>query len=91
MIISKFIVFDSKDLLNFTYTVSKPLEGTFGRLSKDGTWDGMVRLLQDGDVDIGLLCVFFECEQALLVVLEGERIWNIVSEATTGSFFAIKS
>ena len=77
--------------MNFTYTVSKPLEGTFGRLSKDGTWNGMVRLLQDGDVDIGLLCVFFECEQALLVVLEGERIWNIVSEATTGSFFAIKS
>ena len=61
--------------MNFTYTLTTPQVGTFGRLSKDGTWNGMVRLLQDGDVDIGLLCVF-ECKQALLVVLEGESIWR---------------
>ena len=76
MIISKSIVFYSKDLLNFTYTLTKPRDGKFGRLSKDGTWNGMVRLLQDWDVDIGLLCVFFKCKQALLVVLKGERIWK---------------
>ena len=59
MIISILVVFHSKDLLNFTYTLTKPQEGNFGRLSKDGTWNGMIRLLQDRDVDIGLFCFFF--------------------------------
>ena len=63
--------------MNFTYTLSKPQEGTFGRLSKDGTWNGMVRLLQDGDVDIGLLCVFFKrgccnCRDFLLQWRDGK-------------------
>ena len=71
IIISKFVVFYSKDLLNFTYTLIKPTDGKFGRLSKDGTWNGMIRLLQDGDVDIGLLCLFFERKLALLVELQG--------------------
>ena len=62
--------------MNFTYTLTTPQNGKFGRLREDGTWDGMVRLLQDGDVDIGLLCVFFECKQALLVVLKQESIWK---------------
>ena len=63
--------------MNFTYTLTKTQDGgTFGRLSKDGTWNGMVRLLQDGDVDIGLLCVFFKRGQDLLVGLEGESIWK---------------
>ena len=78
MIISNFDGFDSKDLLNFTYTLTKPQDGNFGRLNKDGTWNGMIRLLQDGDVDIGLFCLFFESMLALLVALLFGRVIVVV-------------
>ena len=39
--------------MNFTYTLKKPPDLNWGSLQKDGTWNGMVRLLQDQEADIG--------------------------------------
>ena len=33
-------------MLNFTYILKEPKDGAFGTLQDDGTWNGMVRLLQ---------------------------------------------
>ena len=85
MIISKFVVFYSKDLLNFTYTLTKPQDGNFGRLRKDGTWNGMIRLLQNRDVDIGLFCLFLERKLALLVTFQFERVVVVVVEKVSDS------
>ena len=40
-------------MLNFTYTLREPVDGAWGSLQDDGTWNGMVRHLQDHDADIG--------------------------------------
>ena len=40
-------------MLNFTYILKEPKDGAFGTLQDDGTWNGMVRLLQDQEADIG--------------------------------------
>ena len=41
------------DLLNFSYTVTSPTDGEWGRMKDDGTWSGMVGQLETKIVDIG--------------------------------------
>ena len=43
--------------MNFTYTVTKPPDGQFGSRMKNNTWTGMVRMLQNQEVDIGILYI----------------------------------
>ena len=38
--------------MNFTYTVIKPPDGLYGSIQPDGTWNGMVKLLANQDIDI---------------------------------------
>ena len=39
-------------MLNFTFTLIKPEDGQWGALQADGSWTGMVHLLQTQQVDI---------------------------------------
>ena len=41
-----------QEIMNFTYTVIKPPDGQYGVIQPDGTWNGMVKLLANQDVDI---------------------------------------
>ena len=41
-----------QEILNFTYTVIKPPDGLYGSIHPDGTWNGMVQLLANQDIDI---------------------------------------
>ena len=43
--------------MNFTYTVTKPPDGQFGSRMKNNTWTGMVHMLQNQEVDIGILYI----------------------------------
>ena len=39
--------------MNFTFSVIRSPDNQFGAVQPDGSWNGMVRLLVDGKVDIG--------------------------------------
>ena len=39
-------------IMNFTYTLIKPPDGQWGAIQADGTWSGMVTLLQNEIIDI---------------------------------------
>ena len=43
-----------QEIMNFTYTVIEPPDGQYGALEPDGTWNGIVKLLADQDIDIGV-------------------------------------
>ena len=43
-----------QELMNFTYTVIEPPDGQYGALEPDGTWNGIVKLLANQDIDIGV-------------------------------------
>ena len=38
--------------MNFTYTVIKPPDGKWGAIQPDGTWNGMINLLPNQEIDI---------------------------------------
>ena len=38
--------------MNFTYTLIKPSDGKWGAIQPDGTWNGMIDLLADQEIDI---------------------------------------
>ena len=38
--------------MNFTYTLIKPPDGQWGAIQPDGTWNGMISLLANQDIDI---------------------------------------
>ncbi|XP_045130681.1 probable glutamate receptor [Portunus trituberculatus] len=40
--------------MNFTYRLVPPKDKTFGSLNEDGTWNGMVGLVNRGEVDLGM-------------------------------------
>ncbi len=42
-----------KETLNFTFTLTKPPDRSWGSLKKNGSWSGMVRQLQLDNSDIG--------------------------------------
>ena len=39
------------ETLNFTYTYVPPPDGAWGVLQEDGTWNGMMNMVQNEDVD----------------------------------------
>ena len=41
------------NLLNFTFTVTSPLDKQYGGKKSDGTWSGMIGQLVEEEVDIG--------------------------------------
>ena len=41
-------------LLNFSYTTFLPADGKYGSLKDDGSWSGMVGLLETERVDLGM-------------------------------------
>ena len=41
------------ETLNFTYTFIPPPDGAWGVLQEDGTWNGMINLIQKEEVDFG--------------------------------------
>ena len=44
--------------MNFTYTLEPPPDNAWGALQDDGSWNGMMKLVQEETVDIGeILCV----------------------------------
>ena len=43
-----------QEIMNFTYTVIEPSDGQYGALEPDGTWNGIVKLLANQDIDIGV-------------------------------------
>ena len=54
-----------QSVLNFTFTLKKPPDGNWGALQSDGTWNGMVKLLQDQKADIGRAFYFRNCANLL--------------------------
>ena len=38
--------------MNFTYTLIKPPDGQWGAIQPDGSWNGMVKMLADQEIDI---------------------------------------
>ena len=54
-----------QSVLNFTFTLKKPPDGNWGALQSDGTWNGMVKLLQDQKADIGRVFCFSNCSNLL--------------------------
>ena len=49
------LFFYYEDIMNFTYTTTKPKDGSFGSLQEDGSWTGMVGNLKNHEVDIGMI------------------------------------
>ena len=45
--------------MNFTYEVTKPPDNKFGGITKDGSWNGMVKELINKRADIGKGSIFF--------------------------------
>jgi hypothetical protein len=43
-----------KGIMNFTYTLIKPLDGQYGSIQQDGTWNGMINLLANEEIDISM-------------------------------------
>ena len=41
------------ETLNFTYKYIPPPDGAWGVLQEDGTWNGMINLIQKEEVDFG--------------------------------------
>ena len=40
--------------MNFTYIVTKPLDGQYGSKIENNTWTGMVHMLQKQETDLGI-------------------------------------
>ena len=40
--------------MNFTYTMKRPLDGSWGSLNSDGSWTGIVGELHADQADIGM-------------------------------------
>ena len=56
-----------QELMNFTYTVIKPPDGQYGALQPDGTWNGMVKLLANQDIDIATTTFAVTQEQSTVI------------------------
>ena len=39
-------------MMNFTYTILEPHDKSWGSRQPDGSWNGMVRMLQEKTVDL---------------------------------------
>ena len=63
-----------KDILNFTYSLSRSPDGQWGALQANGTWTGMMRPMQNDVFDIGIhLFILFHKTQFWAILFE---IWR---------------
>ena len=46
-------MFNFQELMNFTYSVIEPPDGQWGARFPDGSWSGMVGMVQREEVDMG--------------------------------------
>ena len=46
-----------KAALNFTYTLRPPPDNQWGARESNGSWNGMIKLVQDKKVDIGICTI----------------------------------
>ena len=53
--------------MNFTYTVIKPPDGQYGGIQPDGTWNGMVGLLANQDIDIAVATFAISLERSTVM------------------------
>lgn len=44
-----------KEQMNFSLYFTKPPDKKWGALSLNGTWNGIIRQLQEGEADIGYI------------------------------------
>ena len=53
--------------MNFTYAVNKPPDYSWGSLQSDGSWNGMIKMLLDKEVDFvpASLAITYERSQAI--------------------------
>ena len=56
-----------QEIMNFTYTVIEPPDGQYGALQPDGTWNGMVKLLANQDIDIATTTFAVTQEQSTVI------------------------
>ena len=53
--------------MNFTYTLKPPPDGAWGGKQEDGSWNGMMKLVQEQKVDIGKMC--YQSQNLVLIML----------------------
>ena len=56
-------------LFNSTYTIRQPPDNAWGAIQSDGTWSGMVRMLQDHIIDIGTSGISRSRQCTLVLIL----------------------
>ena len=61
------ILKDLQRVLNFTVTRRKPYDRQWGLLNSDGKWNGMIKELVDGDIDIASGGLAISLERATVV------------------------
>ena len=57
------------ETLNFTYTFIPPPDGAWGVLQEDGTWNGMMNLIQKEEVDFGRYIMMYKSKNCLFQIL----------------------
>ena len=56
-----------QEIMNFTYSVIEPPDGQYGALQPDGTWNGIIKLLANQDIDIGLTAFTITQERSIAI------------------------
>ncbi|XP_023211691.1 glutamate receptor U1-like [Centruroides sculpturatus] len=51
-----------QDKLKFSYSIAKPVDDYFGRLSKNGTWTEMIGKITRDEVDMGVVPIFLRSD-----------------------------
>ena len=49
----KLQILSFQPLLNFTYILKKPFDGSWGTLKENGRWSGMIGILQRNEANFG--------------------------------------
>ncbi len=79
---------------NFTYRARPSRDGTWGRLREDGTYDGMMGMLLDGEAEVAVADFYVTADRALVadfsVVLAQDdsviMVWKINSSGHLMTF-----
>ncbi len=48
--------------MNFTYTIEKPPDNSWGSRDGEGNWNGMIRQLMEDKTDICKLLIYHQCQ-----------------------------
>ena len=62
--------------MNFTYTAIEPPDGQYGALEPDGTWNGIVKLLANQDIDVGVT-TFAVTQERSTVITFGSQMFEV--------------